>query len=147
MQGVFAADEASTADCVINASSVYRLIASPMPRAWCAFKFAVRGFSDALRQAVAYLGNNIQVACALPADVKTAIAQRAKGGVVCQEREHTECSNAKKMQAWFYTSVEQAATDILVGVTKGKIKIHVGRGAGWFDWLSRLLPVSYSRLF
>ena len=146
MQGVFAANEASTADCVINASSVYRLIASPMPRAWCAFKFAVRGFSDALRQAVAYLGNNIQVACALPADVKTAIAQRAKG-VLYAKSESTQMLECEKMQAWFYTSAEQAATDILVGVTKGKIKIHVGRGAGWFDWLSRLLPVSYSRLF
>ncbi len=117
-----------------------------MPRAWCAFKFAVRGFSDALRQAVAYLGNNIQVACALPADVKTAIAQRAKG-VLYAKSESTQMLECEKMQAWFYTSAEQAATDILVGVTKGKIKIHVGRGAGWFDWLSRLLPVSYSRLF
>jgi len=146
VQGVFAADEASTADCAINASSGYRLIASPMPRAWCAFKFAVRGFSDALRQAVAYLGNNIQVACALPADVKTAIAQRAKGGLYAKS-EHTQVLECEKMQAWFCTSAEQAATDILVGVTKGKIKIHVGRGTGWFDWLSRLLPVSYSRLF
>ena len=66
------------AGCVINVSSVYGLNASPMQRAWCAFKFAVRGFSDALRLEVAYLGNNTQVACAFPADVKTAIAQRAK---------------------------------------------------------------------
>ena len=134
------------AGCVINVSSVYGLNASPMQRAWCAFKFAVRGFSDALRQEVAYLGNNTQVACAFPADVKTAIAQRAKV-VLHAKSESTQVLECEKMQAWFYTSVEQTVTDMLVGVTKGKIRIHVGRGAGWFDWLSRLLPVSYSRLF
>ena len=66
------------AGCVINVSSVYGLIALPMQSAYCASKFAVRGFSDALRQEVAYLGNKMQVACAFPAGVKTAIAQRAK---------------------------------------------------------------------
>ena len=122
------------------------LIASPMQRAWCAFKFAVRGFSDALWQEVAYLGNNIQVARDFTADVKTAIAQRAKV-VLHAKSESTQVLECEKKQAWFYTSAQQAATDIFVGVTKGKIRIHVGRGAAWFDWLSRLLPVSYSRLF
>jgi len=96
-------------------------------------------------QEAAYLGNNIQVACAFTADVKTAIAQRAKV-VLHAKSESTQVLECEKMQAWFYTSAQQAATDILVGVTKGKIRIHVGRGAGWFDRLSRLLPVSYSRL-
>jgi NAD(P)-dependent dehydrogenase (short-subunit alcohol dehydrogenase family) len=72
--------------------------------------------------------------------------QRAKV-VLHAKSESTQVLECKKMQAWFYTSVEQTVTDMLVGVTKGKIRIHVGRGAGWFDWLSRLLPVSYSRLF
>ena len=71
----------------------------------------------------------------------------APKGVLYAKSESTQVLECEKMQAWFYTSAEQAATDILVGVTKGKIKIHVGRGTGWFDWLSRLLPVSYSRLF
>ena len=87
----------------------------------------------------------MQVACAYPAGVKAAIAQRAKV-VLHAKSESTRELECEKMQAWFYTSAQQAATDILVGVTKGKIRIHVGRGAGWFDRLSRLLPVSYSRL-
>ena len=73
-----------------------------MPRAWCAFKFAVRGFSDALRQAVAYLGNNIQVACALPADVKTAIAQRAKGGLYAKSEQHTGARMRKNASLVLY---------------------------------------------
>ena len=88
----------------------------------------------------------MQDACAYPAGVKAAIAQRAKV-VLHAKSESTPELECEKMQAWFYTSAEQAATDILVGATKGKIRTHVGRGAGWFDWLSRLLPAYYSRFF
>ena len=62
-------------------------------------------------------------------------------------RESTPGLEREQMQAWFYTSVEQTVTDILVAVTKGKISIHVGRGSGGFDGLSRLFSVSYWRLF
>jgi NADP-dependent 3-hydroxy acid dehydrogenase YdfG len=49
-----------------------------MHSAYCACRFAVRDFSDALLQKVAYFGNNIRAACDFSMGVKAAIAQRAQ---------------------------------------------------------------------
>ena len=132
------ADEAT----IVNISSVFGLISAPMNSAYCASKFAVRGFSDALRHEVGYMGKNFKVACAFPAGVKTSIADNAKltlhaksGSSGQQQRAH--------MEQLFLTTAEDAAIDILRGIQKGKTRIRVGKGSILIDLLSRLLPVKY----
>lgn len=51
---------------IVNVSSVFGLVTVPMSTAYCSSKFAVRGFSDALRHEVGYMGSDIKVACAFP---------------------------------------------------------------------------------
>jgi len=132
----------SSEGVIVNISSVFGLLTAPMQSAYCSSKFAVRGFSDVLRQEVEFMGGNIRVACAFPAGIKTSIAKNARvnlpedsGLDLDEERE--------RMESWFWTTPDQAASDILNGVRKGKTRIRVGKGSMIIDWISRLLPVKY----
>jgi short-subunit dehydrogenase len=132
------ADEAT----IVNISSVFGLISAPMHSAYCASKFAVRGFSDALRHEVGYMGKNFKVACAFPAGVKTSIADNAKLTLHAKSGSSEQQQRAR-MEKLFLTTAEDAAIDILRGIKKGKTRIRVGKGSMLIDLLSRLLPVKY----
>ena len=58
---------------IVNISSVYGLFGVPGNVAYCASKFAVRGFSEALRYEIA--DNNIGVSVVHPGGVATSIAK------------------------------------------------------------------------
>ena len=131
---------------IVNVSSVFGLVTVPMSTAYCSSKFAVRGFSDALRHEVGYMGSDIKVACAFPSGIKTAIAQNSK--VTLHTKSKTSVEQQKtNMEAHFLTTPEQAAMDILNGVRKGKSRIKVGKGSTLMDLASRLFPVNYIRFF
>ncbi|MFB0989348.1 MAG: SDR family NAD(P)-dependent oxidoreductase [Porticoccaceae bacterium] len=131
---------------IVNVSSVFGLVTAPMSTAYCSSKFAVRGFSDALRHEVGYMGSDIKVACAFPSGIKTAIAQNSKVTLHTKSKTSVEQQKAN-MEAHFLTTPEQAATDILNGVRKGKSRIKVGKGSTLMDLASRLFPVNYIRFF
>ena len=131
---------------IVNVSSVFGLVTVPMSTAYCSSKFAVRGFSDALRHEVGYMGSDIKVACAFPSGIKTAIAQNSKVTLHTKSKTSVEQQKAN-MEAHFLTTPEQAATDILNGVRKGKSRIKVGKGSTLMDLASRLFPVNYIRFF
>ena len=132
-------DEAS----IVNVSSVFGLITAPMQSAYCASKFAVRGFSDSLRQEAGYMGKNLKVACAFPAGIKTNIADSARLTLHPKSDSSPE-QERDRMEKWFWTSAEDAASDILKGIRKGKTRIKVGKGSTIIDLASRLLPVKYN---
>ena len=131
---------------IVNVSSVFGLVTVPMSTAYCSSKFAVRGFSDALRHEVGYMGSDIKVACAFSSGIKTAIAQNSKVTLHTKSKTSVEQQKAN-MEAHFLTTPEQAATDILNGVRKGKSRIKVGKGSTLMDLASRLFPVNYIRFF
>jgi len=129
---------------IVNISSVFGLLTVPLQSAYCSSKFAVRGFSDVLRQEAEYLGNNIRVACAFPAGIKTNIAKNAR--VTLHDSDLDLEEERARMESWFWTTPEEAASDILNGVRKGKIRIKVGKGSTIIDLIARLMPVKYSML-
>ena len=131
---------------IVNVSSVFGLVTVPMSTAYCSSKFAVRGFSDALRHEVGYMGSDIKVACAFPSGIKTAIAQNSKVTLHTKSKTSVEQQKAN-MEAHFLITPDQAATDILNGVRKGKSRIKVGKGSTLMDLASRLFPVNYIRFF
>ena len=131
---------------IVNVSSVFGLVTVPMSTAYCSSKFAVRGFSDALRHEVGYMGSDIKVACAFPSGIKTAIAQNSKVTLHTKSKKSVEQQKAN-MEAHFLITPDQAATDILNGVRKGKSRIKVGKGSTLMDLASRLFPVNYIRFF
>ena len=60
---------------VVNISSVFGLLAVPGQGAYNAAKFAVRGFTEALRQEMIVAGHPVKVTCVHPGGIKTAIAR------------------------------------------------------------------------
>ncbi|MCP4210418.1 MAG: SDR family NAD(P)-dependent oxidoreductase, partial [Halieaceae bacterium] len=61
---------------LVNISSVFGLIGVPTQSAYNAAKFAVRGYTEALRQEMA--GTNVHVCCVHPGGIKTNIARAAR---------------------------------------------------------------------
>lgn len=121
---------------IINISSVFGLFAVPGQSIYNGSKFAVRGFTEALRLECRY--TPVNVSAAFPAGIKTNIARNAR--MALAEGESRE-GRVRFAEALFVNSADRAAADILAGVTKNKARILVGRGAGWADFLSRVMPV------
>ncbi len=124
---------------IINVSSVFGLFSIPLQSAYNASKFAVRGYTEALRIELA--GTPVKVSCVHPGGIKTDIARSAK---VTQS--HTGVAKddfAKDFEKLARTSAEQAARVILKGVEKNKKRILIGLDARVFDIVARLFPASY----
>ena len=68
---------------VVNISSVFGLIAVPGQAAYNAAKFAVRGFTEALRQEMIVAGHPVKVTTVHPGGIKTGIARNMddRGGL------------------------------------------------------------------
>jgi short-subunit dehydrogenase len=128
--------------CIVNLSSVFGLISPPGQTAYCASKFAVRGFSNALRHELA--GTRVRVSVVHPGGVATAIARNARvaTAVSTEERRH-RMNQADKL---LRLPPEEAGEVIVRGVEKRRARILVGRDAVIISLLERLLPVSYWRV-
>src|SRR5258708_25818505 len=63
---------------IVNLSSIFGIIAPPGQAAYAASKFAVRGFSEALRHELAAAGSTAKVSVVHPGGVRTPIAANAR---------------------------------------------------------------------
>jgi NAD(P)-dependent dehydrogenase (short-subunit alcohol dehydrogenase family) len=127
---------------VVNISSLFGLMSIPGQGAYNAAKFAVRGFTEALRQEMIVAEHPVQVTCVHPGGIKTAIARNA-GAVEGQDvnalAQLFDTKLAKK-------SPESAASAILRAVTANRPRAVVGLDAKVLDVLVRLLGSRYQRL-
>ncbi|MDP9117776.1 MAG: SDR family NAD(P)-dependent oxidoreductase [Actinomycetota bacterium] len=127
---------------IVNISSLFGLLAVPGQGAYNAAKFAVRGFTEALRQEMIVAGHPVQVTCVHPGGIKTAIARNA-GAVAGQD--------ASALAQLFDTklakmSPDAAARSILRAVTANRARAVVGLDAKFLDVLVRLLGSRYQRV-
>lgn len=127
---------------IVNLSSVFGLISPPGQCAYSASKFAVRGFSNALRFELA--GTRVEVTVVHPGGVATAIARNARvaAALPAEERRH-RLELAERM---LRMPPEKAGEIIVRGVEKRRARILVGRDAVFIALLERLAPVSYWRV-
>lgn len=128
---------------VINISSLFGLLSTPGQGAYNAAKFAVRGFTEALRQEMVISGHPVKVTTVHPGGIKTAIARNATVA---------EGLDAAAMAEFFdrrlaATTAEEAARVILEGVSKNRARVLIGRDAKVLDLLVRVLGSGYQRLF
>lgn len=123
---------------LVNVSSLFGLIAPPQQTAYCASKFAVRGFSNALRHELA--GSNVGVTVVHPGGVSTGIARNALGAEVGQEERERRVRQMEKM---LRLPPEKAAEIIVAGIERRQARVLVGNDARFLSWLERLMPVSY----
>lgn len=128
--------------CIVNLSSLFGLIAPVGQTAYSASKFAVRGFSNALRHELA--GSRIRITVAHPGGVATAIAKNARvSDLVPKEDWSKQRALADKL---LRMSPEQAAEIIVGAAQKGKARVIVGNDAKFGAMLERLMPVNYWKI-
>jgi NAD(P)-dependent dehydrogenase (short-subunit alcohol dehydrogenase family) len=129
---------------LVNISSVFGLVAPAYQSAYCTAKFAVRGFTESLRQEMLMAGHPVSVHCVHPGGVKTNIARRARypGG-----RERFGSDPGERFERMARTTPQVAAGKILAGVDRDAPRILVGTDAYVIAALPRLLGIRYEGLF
>ncbi len=128
---------------VINTSSVFGLIAFPGQSAYNSAKFAVRGFTEALRIELEITRQNVSATCVHPGGIKTNIARASKVHHSLEELGIDISKAAKSFEKGFRVTADDAAEVILKGVQKNKRRVLIGTDARVIDTLQRLLPSSY----
>ncbi len=128
---------------VVNVSSVFGLFSVPGQAAYNSAKFAVRGFTEALRQEMALAGHPVKVSCVHPGGIKTAIARNATAAEGLDAEELAKTFD-KKLAS---TTPEKAAKVILDGVRKNKARILIGNDAKMFEIVIRAIGANYQSLF
>ena len=128
---------------VVNISSIFGLFAVPGQGAYNAAKFAVRGFTEALRQEMILAGHPVAVTTVHPGGIKTAIARNATAAEGLDRDEMARAFDTKLAR----TTPAQAARIILDAVSKKKARVLVGPDAVILDALVRITGAGYQRLF
>ena len=128
---------------IVNLSSVYGLIAPPGQTAYAASKFAVRGFSNALRHELQ--GGRIGVTVVHPGGVATAIADSAR---IPAGASAEEVARRKALMKRYLRMPADTAGEIIVrGIERRRARVLVGPDARAIALVERLAPVGYWRLF
>jgi NAD(P)-dependent dehydrogenase (short-subunit alcohol dehydrogenase family) len=126
---------------IANLSSVFGIIAPAGQTAYSASKFAIRGFTEALRHELA--GTGVGVSCVHPGGIRTRIA--ADGRVASGASGSAESYSAE-FDRLARHSAEFAAGKIVDGVKRNKARILIGAEAYALDAIQRLMPAHYWKL-
>jgi NADP-dependent 3-hydroxy acid dehydrogenase YdfG len=126
---------------LVNVSSLFGLMAVPGQSAYNSAKFAVRGFTEALRQEMLVSRHPVKVTCVHPGGIKTAIARNARA-VGVDQRTNSEFFDRHLAR----TTADSAAKTLLDGMEAGKPRVLVGLDAKALDLQVRLLGSAYQRV-
>lgn len=127
---------------IVNVSSLFGLISVPSQAAYNSAKFAIRGFTEALRHEMK--GTDIAVSCVHPGGIKTNIVRNARFLQSTQATVREEAASGFDRLA--RTTPERAGEVIVRGIEKNKPRILIGADAKIIDWLQRLMPASYGKI-
>lgn len=132
---------------IVNMSSVFGLISVPTQSAYNASKFAVRGFTDALRMELDIERCGVSCTTVHPGGVKTNIARSARvdESVTAVSGEDPE-QTVRSFEKAAFTTPESAARQILEAVTRNRRRVLVGPDARFVDLASRLPAGGYQRV-
>lgn len=132
---------------VVNTSSLFGLLGFPGQSTYNASKFAVRGFTEALRIELDMMNAPVSASSVHPGGIKTNIARTARMnksvldlGVKNLEDSHLQ------IEKQFRVTADDAADIILRGVQKNARRILVGTDARIYDLVQRVVPSSYQWL-
>lgn len=127
---------------IVNISSIFGIVAPAGQTAYCASKFAVRGFTEALRHELE--STSVWVTCVHPGGIRTPIARRARRGAAVAPGVLEE--TVARFERHAKTTPEAAADRIVRGVKEGQRRILIGSDAVRLDRIQRLLPVRYWKI-
>ncbi|CAM5726867.1 SDR family NAD(P)-dependent oxidoreductase [Mycolicibacterium aubagnense] len=118
---------------VVNVSSIFGLFAVPSQSAYNAAKFAVRGFTEALRQEMKLAGHPVKVTTVHPGGIKTNIVRNSTAAADIDSAGLNTLFDRCAL-----TTPEQAAKIILEAVRKGHARVLVGPDAKIIDVIIRI---------
>ena len=126
---------------VVNVSSVFGIVAPPGQTAYCASKFAVRGFSESLRHELEAARSPVGVTVVHPGGVRTRIAEQAR---VPKGAPADDVARQRAVwRALLTLAPEDAAERIARAIERRERRVMVGRDAQQAAWVQRLFPVGY----
>lgn len=128
-----------TAAHIVNISSVFGMVAPPEQTAYCASKFAVRGFTESLRHELEE--TNVRVSSVHPGGIATNIARNSRLGE--NTPKEYQAQGVKFFDKVAKTSPESAAATIIRGVRNEDPRILIGSDAKAINVVSRLFPRKY----
>jgi NADP-dependent 3-hydroxy acid dehydrogenase YdfG len=127
---------------IVNLSSIYGIVSPPGQVAYSASKFAVRGFSNALRHELD--GSTVAVSVVHPGGVATAIARNAR---VPREAPLGDIARGRQLAEKLLRMPPATAAEIIArGIERRQARILVGNDARFVSLLERLAPVNYWRI-
>jgi NAD(P)-dependent dehydrogenase (short-subunit alcohol dehydrogenase family) len=130
---------------LVNISSVFGLIGVPSQSAYNASKFAVRGYTESLRQELE--GTTVHVTCVHPGGVKTNIVKNGRNRTNTAGAVMDVDAMARDFEKIARTTPEGAAKIILDGVLSNAPRVLVGGDAHLIDIVQRLFPTGYPAVF
>ena len=133
---------------IVNTSSISGITAQPLMSGYNASKFAIRGFTEALRQDLEITNSCVTATSIHPGGIKTNIAKSSRMNKSVEEvtgidREHS----IAEFEKLFIHTADTAAKVILKGVSKNKRRVLIGADARFFDFMARVFPSKYQWLF
>ncbi|GAA5125844.1 SDR family NAD(P)-dependent oxidoreductase [Alloalcanivorax gelatiniphagus] len=131
---------------IVNVSSVFGLIGVPTQSAYNAAKFAVRGFTESLRQELEIEGGQVSCTTVHPGGIKTNIARNARMADGMERITGDPEKARRDFEKMFRTTPEEAARTILKGVRGNKRRVLIGSDARAIDSMQRLMPTAYQRI-
>ncbi|MEP6817217.1 MAG: SDR family NAD(P)-dependent oxidoreductase [Marmoricola sp.] len=127
---------------VVNISSLFGLVSMPGQSTYNAAKYAVRGFTEAVREDMLLAGHPVQVTCVHPGGIKTGIA---RNGRVTAGESATSVADTFEQKLARMTP-ERAAEIIVKAVLSNKPRILVGADAHLLHNLARFTGARYQDL-
>jgi NAD(P)-dependent dehydrogenase (short-subunit alcohol dehydrogenase family) len=126
---------------IVNTSSVFGLMGIPFQSAYCASKFAVRGFTESLRHELRE--TDVHAVTVHPGGIKTNIVRNARYHGHPRQSGLSHDAFVRQFEGMAMTTADKAAKIIHEGVKAGRSRILVGPDAYFFDGLVRLMPNRY----
>jgi short-subunit dehydrogenase len=127
---------------IVNLSSIFGIIAPPGQTAYCAAKFAVRGFSESLRHELKMAESPVRVLVVHPGGIATDIARNSRTGSGVTDNAR-RAESIERFDRLAKKSPASAAWHIANAIEGNKLRILIGSDAKFADIIQRFRPATY----
>ncbi|QOD14114.1 SDR family NAD(P)-dependent oxidoreductase [Psychrobacter sp. 28M-43] len=132
---------------IINISSLFGLTAQPSQSAYNSSKFAVRGFTESLRQELNIQNCGVSATCIHPGGIKTNIANSARGNESVHDIGMSTGPKAiRSFNKFLKFDANEAAWIILQAAATNQQRCLIGNDAKMIDAIQRVFPSHYSQV-
>jgi short-subunit dehydrogenase len=129
---------------VVNISSVFGLTSQPLMSGYNASKFAVRGFTESLRQDLEVTNSHVTTTCVHPGGIKTNIAKSSRMDKSAEKvMGSSKADSLVEFERMFIHTPDSAAKAILKGVKNNARRVLIGADARLLDGMARVFPTGY----